>query len=64
MGALDFPALCSSVDSGYEAWRRPALLVWGAGDPFCDLKVAFEFLESKRTCMRLAQLDAKVRAGA
>ena len=31
-------------------------------DPFINLKTAFNFLESKRTCMRILQLDSKVRS--
>jgi pimeloyl-ACP methyl ester carboxylesterase len=41
-------------------WTKPAALVFGGSDPFVSLKSAFNFLESKRTCMTILQLDAKL----
>ena len=51
------------VDDGYRTWRKPSLLLFGASDPFISVKSAFDFLESKRTNMRLATASAKVRVG-
>lgn len=60
---VDFGPLCKSVDEGYTSWRKPALLVWGNKDPFVDVQNAFDFLNTKRTSMKMAQFTAKVRAG-
>ncbi|KAK9823169.1 hypothetical protein WJX72_000799 [[Myrmecia] bisecta] len=60
MDQVDFPALLQRVDEGYNTWRKPALLVFGSDDPFIDIRTAFDFLDSKRTNMRLAQLQAKL----
>lgn len=54
MACVDFPALLARVDDGYQAWRKPALVLHGANDQFLDMKTAFEWLDSKRTCIRLA----------
>jgi hypothetical protein len=55
--------LMSQVDDGYRTWRKPSLLLFGASDPFISVKSAFDFLESKRTNMRLATASAKVNEG-
>lgn len=57
---VDFGVLCKAVDEGYVTWRRPSLLVWGNKDPFLDVQNPFDFLNTKRTCMRMAQFTAKV----
>ena len=61
MERVDFPALLRRVDEGYVSWRKPALLVFGTGDTFLDLSQALGWLESKRTCMRMARgVEAKL----
>ncbi|KAF8067235.1 choline monooxygenase [Scenedesmus sp. PABB004] len=60
MEALDFPALLRQVDEGYRTWRKPSVLLFGANDPFVNVKSAFEFLDSKRTNMRLVTASAKL----
>lgn len=57
---MDFGALCKAVDDGYTVWRKPALLVWGNKDPFIDVQNAFDFLNTKRTSMKMAQFTAKL----
>ena len=49
---------CTSVIIGifYNDYAREI----AGSDPFINLKTAFNFLESKRTCMRILQLDSKV----
>ncbi|KAI7838120.1 hypothetical protein COHA_008051 [Chlorella ohadii] len=61
MEKLDWPALLRRVDEGYCSWRQPSLLLFGTSDQFIELKSVFEWLESKRTCMRLASaVEAKL----
>eukprot|EP00879_Flechtneria_rotunda_P020475 GHRR01021543.1.p1 GENE.GHRR01021543.1~~GHRR01021543.1.p1 ORF type:complete len:255 (+),score=70.96 GHRR01021543.1:187-951(+) len=60
MDQLDFPALLKAVDEGYRTWRKPSLLLFGANDPFVPVKSAFEFLDTKRTNMRLVTATAKL----
>ncbi|KAL4442929.1 hypothetical protein ABPG77_008420 [Micractinium sp. CCAP 211/92] len=54
MERVDFPQLLRRVDQGYESWRQPSLLLFGTSDQFINLKSVFDWLESKRTCMKLA----------
>ncbi|PRW56273.1 hydrolase or acyltransferase of alpha beta superfamily isoform A [Chlorella sorokiniana] len=61
MDKLDWPALLRRVDEGYCSWRQPSLLLFGTSDQFIELKTVFEWLESKRTCMRVAAgVEAKL----
>jgi hypothetical protein len=60
MEQLDFTKVLKEVDDGYRTWRKPSLLLFGANDPFIDVKNPFAFLESKRTSMRLVTATAKV----
>lgn len=60
MEQLDFSKLLQQVDSGYRSWRKPSLLLFGANDPFVDVKNPFAFLDDKRTNMRLVTASAKV----
>lgn len=61
MEGLDFPALLREVDEGFTGWRRPALVLHGANDQFLDLKTVFDWLESKRTNIRIATgIEAKL----
>lgn len=62
MDQLDFNKLLQQVDSGYRSWRKPSLLLFGANDPFVDVKNPFAFLDDKRTNMRLVTASAKVRS--
>lgn len=57
---VDWQPLLNKVDEGYSKWRKPSLLLFGADDPFISVKSAFDFLESKRTNMRIATASAKV----
>lgn len=61
MDALDFSKLLQQVDGGYRSWRKPSLLLFGANDPFVDVKNPQAFLDDKRTNMRLVTASAKVR---
>lgn len=61
MEQIDFGAVLREVDEGYATWRKPSLVLHGSADPFVDLKSVLEWLESKRTCMRLATgVEAKL----
>lgn len=60
MDQLDFSQLLQQVDAGYRSWRKPSLLLFGANDPFVDVKNPFAFLDDKRTNMRLVTASAKV----
>ena len=61
MDQLDWSNLLKAVDDGFRTWRKPSLLLFGANDPFVDVKNPFNFLDSKRTNMRLVTATAKVR---
>lgn len=61
MDQLDWNGLLKAVDDGYRTWRKPSLLLFGANDPFVDVKNPFDFLDSKRTNMRLVTATAKVK---
>lgn len=61
MQSVDFPGLLKKVDVGFQTWRTPSLVVHGGGDTFLDLKGSLDWLESKRTCMKMATgLEAKL----
>ncbi|WIA12811.1 hypothetical protein OEZ85_006441 [Tetradesmus obliquus] len=60
MEQLDFSALLKQVDDGYRSWRKPSLLLFGANDPFVDVKNPQAWLDSKRTTMRLVTATAKL----
>lgn len=62
MDALDFSKLLQQVDGGFRSWRKPSLLLFGANDPFVDVKNPQAFLDDKRTNMRLVTASAKVRS--
>jgi hypothetical protein len=63
LAGVDWQPLLSKVDEGYSKWRKQSLLLFGADDPFISVKSAFDFLESKRTNMRIATASAKVGRG-
>lgn len=61
MAQLDWPALLRRVDEGYQSWRQPSLVLHGTSDQFIPFKSVFEWLESKRTCMRMgSSVEAKL----
>jgi pimeloyl-ACP methyl ester carboxylesterase len=61
MEAIDFPSLLAEVNEEYYSWKNPALMVNGGADPYLDLKQVLEWLETKRTCMKMATgVEAKV----
>lgn len=61
MEQVDFPALLRRVDGGFCAWRVPSLVIHGSSDSFLDLNTALDWLESKRTSMRMASgIEAKL----
>lgn len=61
MEALDFSSLLSGVNEEYYSWKNPALVIHGGADTFLDLKLALDWLETKRTCMQMATgIEAKV----
>lgn len=54
---MDFKSLLSRVDEGYRTWRVPSLVMHGSKDPFISIREVFDWLESKRTTMRMQQLE-------
>lgn len=54
MDKVDFPQLIKRVDEAYESWRTPSLLLFGTSDQFIDLKTVLDWLDTKRTTMKLA----------
>jgi pimeloyl-ACP methyl ester carboxylesterase len=55
----DWKTLLRDVDEAMRTFRARALVVPGSADPFSDLKSTFEWLESKRTTMRLENLEGR-----
>lgn len=43
-----------------RTWRKPSVLLFGAADPFIELKSVFEFLDTKRTNMKAVTASAKL----
>lgn len=60
MEKVEFTKLLNKVDDGYRTWRTPSLLLFGANDPFVSVQSVFDFLESKRTTMKMVTASAKV----
>lgn len=60
MEQLDFPGLLTRVDEEFRGWRDPGLCIHGGADTFIELKNPLEWLESKRTCMKMAKVEAKI----
>lgn len=60
MEALDWKALLGDVDEAFRTWKTPGLVATSTSDPFLKTNEAFEWLDSKRTCLRGQAIDAKV----
>ena len=60
MDRVDFKSLCQSVDDGFRTWKKDSVLLFGANDRYLESKIAYDFLETKRTNMRMVSLDARV----
>lgn len=61
MEALDWESLLKEVNETYYSWKVPTLVLHGSGDTFLDLKLTLDWLESKRTAMKMASgLEAKL----
>jgi len=56
----DFSALVKRVSSGYQLWRKPSVLLFGGADPFVKVKDVFDFLDDKRTNMKVISSPAKL----
>ncbi|PSC72647.1 hydrolase or acyltransferase of alpha beta superfamily [Micractinium conductrix] len=54
MEKLDWQGLLQRVDRGYESWRRPSLVLFGTSDQFIPFMSMLDWLETKRTCMKVA----------
>lgn len=61
MDKLDWKELLGEVNEAFYTWKNPALLIHGTSDTFLDLNLTLDWLESKRTCMRMATgIEAKL----
>eukprot|EP01023_Acetabularia_acetabulum_P026207 TRINITY_DN2492_c0_g2_i2.p1 TRINITY_DN2492_c0_g2~~TRINITY_DN2492_c0_g2_i2.p1 ORF type:complete len:390 (+),score=79.83 TRINITY_DN2492_c0_g2_i2:77-1171(+) len=60
MSKLDFKQLISRVSEAFLGWRKDALLLFGGNDTFLDINNAMDFLSTKRTCMKLITVEAKI----
>lgn len=61
MSGLDFQALLTEVDEGFRTWRQPSLVLFGTSDTFLNIKEVLEWLESKRTSMKMSYgVEAKL----
>ncbi|MEW5303240.1 MAG: hypothetical protein WDW36_005948 [Sanguina aurantia] len=60
MERVDFPKLVAEVDEGFRAWRQPTVVLFGSSDTFITTASAFEFLEDKRTNMKVMNATAKL----
>ena len=56
----DFKALCTKVDEEFCTWRGDSLVLFGGADRYIPQKTAFDFLETKRTCIKIQTFEAKV----
>lgn len=57
----DFKSLCEKVDNLYRTWRGETLVLFGGADRYIDQKTAFDFLETKRTSIKIKTFEARVR---
>ena len=61
MENIDFSGLVNEVDEEFRTWRNPSLMIHGSADSFLDLKGTLDWLDSKRTCMKMATgIEAKI----
>uniref|UniRef100_A0A061QYM8 Haloalkane dehalogenase n=1 Tax=Tetraselmis sp. GSL018 TaxID=582737 RepID=A0A061QYM8_9CHLO len=56
----DLKALLEKVDEGFRSWRKDTLVLFGGSDRYLEQKSVFDFLETKRTCIKLQTFEAKV----
>ena len=56
----DFKELCAKVDDEFCTWRGDSLVLFGGADRYIPQKTAFDFLETKRTCIKIQTFEAKV----
>eukprot|EP00873_Tetraselmis_striata_P041335 jgi/Tetstr1/461599/TSEL_006700.t1 len=56
----DLKELVSTVDELYESWRTDTLVLFGGSDSYITQQSAFDFLETKRTCIKIQTFEAKV----
>lgn len=61
LAQCDLKALVSKVDEVYENWRTDTLVLFGGSDSYIPQQSAFDFLETKRTCIKIQTFEAKVR---
>ncbi len=54
MDKCDFGRLTSKVDEGFLTWRKPTVLLFGSRDPFLPVASAFDFVEDKRTNIKVS----------
>jgi len=61
MASLQWSDLLRRVDGGFVTWKKPSLVVWGGADQFLDISNPLNWLDSKRTCMKMATgVEAKL----
>jgi pimeloyl-ACP methyl ester carboxylesterase len=61
MDKLDWKELLEQVNEAFYTWTNPALLIHGSSDTFLDLGLTLDWLESKRTCMKMSTgIEAKL----
>lgn len=62
---LDWKQLLAEVDETFRTWRTEGLIIPGGADPLIKLDEPFQWLESKRTCLKVSgvALPAEVPQG-
>ncbi|GFH13758.1 Slu7 domain-containing protein [Haematococcus lacustris] len=60
MEKCDYGKLLKKVNEGFMTWKKPSVLMFGGSDPFLSVASAFEFLEDKRTNMKIISAAAKL----
>ena len=61
MESVDFPKLLAQVDEEFTTWRNASLVIHGSSDTFLDLKGPLDWLETKRTSIKMASgIEAKI----
>jgi pimeloyl-ACP methyl ester carboxylesterase len=45
---LKFPQSMAEIESGFQQWQKPTLIIWGMNDPWLPLSMAQKFADSIR----------------
>ena len=60
MENVDYEQLLQEIDSGFRRFKTDTLLAYGTSDRYMDWNTATEWLDDKRTCMKLFTFPDKM----